>query len=150
MKKYNPFKFPKTFPFTTWKNKNDLNTQLNEIENKEEEINKIKPKLSKLKVLQSLQEKNKELINVNKEKNKLIKILDDIEKFKKILNDNEQFYNDYSLLNSAIHDLQYAKEQFEGSRVLFQQYSARKSETTTKINQSTEKTKISSKNIIQY
>lgn len=123
------------------KTKNDLNTQLNEIENKEEEINKIKPKLSKLKVLQSLQEKNKELINVNKEKNKLIKILDDIEKFKKILNDNEQFYNDYSLLNSAIHDLQYAKEQFEGSRVLFQQYSARKSETTTKINQSTEKTK---------
>ncbi|MDD3753479.1 MAG: AAA family ATPase [Methanobacterium sp.] len=123
------------------KTKNDFDIQFAEIKSKELEINKIKPKLSKLIVLESLQEKKKELVNVKKEKKKLTKILDDIEKFEKILNDNEQFYNDYSLLNNTIHDLLYAKEQFEGSRVLFEQYSTRKSKITTKINQSIKRTK---------
>ena len=123
------------------KQKNTFDIQFAEIKSKELEINKIKPKLSKLIGLKSLQEKKKELVNVKKEKKKLTKILDDIEKFEKILNDNEQFYNDYSLLNNTIHDLLYAKEQFEGSRVLFEQYSTRKSKITTKFNQSIKRTK---------
>jgi exonuclease SbcC len=40
-----------------------------------------------------------------------------------------------------LNNLQYAKDQFEGSRVLFEQFFKRKSNIESKINQSLEKTR---------
>ncbi len=123
------------------KTKNDLNIQLNEIITKEQEINKIKPQLSKLDVLKSLEEKSREFKTLTKDKERLVKILNDIKHFEEILNNNESYYNDYSILNDEIHTLQYAKDQFEGSRVLFDQYSTRKTKIEGKISQSLKKTR---------
>ena len=100
------------------KTNNELNIQLTEIMGKEQDISEIKPKLNKLDVLKSLEEKSIELKNLSKDKERLMKVLDDIERFENVLNENEPFYNDYSLLDSEIHNLQYAKDQFEGSRIL--------------------------------
>ncbi|BDZ67726.1 AAA family ATPase [Methanobacterium ferruginis] len=123
------------------KTKKDLDWQLTEITRKEQEIDKLKPKLSRLEVLKSLEEKGKELKNLNKDKERLINILNDIERFEKILTDNEPYYNDYSLLNNDVNSLQYAKDQFEGSRVLSQQYTARKLKVEAKMNEALEKTR---------
>lgn len=123
------------------KTKKDLNWQLTEITGKEEEISKLKLKLNKLDVLKSLEEKIKELKNFNKDKERLTKALNDIKRFEKVLIENEPHYNDYSLLNSDINSLQYVKDQFEGSRVLSEQYTTRKSKIEAKMNQSLEKVK---------
>lgn len=121
------------------KTKKDLDNQLSEIILKEEEINQIKPRLKKLEVLKSLQDKIKELKDLQKDEKKLVKIRDDIERFRDILNENEEYYNDYSRLDDEINTLQYAKDQFEGSRVLIQQYTERKSKIEVKIRQALEK-----------
>ncbi|MCC7563239.1 MAG: AAA family ATPase [Methanobacterium sp.] len=123
------------------KTKNDLQNQLTEITNKELEISEIKPKLDKLKVLKSLEEKSRELKKLTNDKERKMKVLNEIRHFEKVLNDNESYYNDYSILNNDINNLQYAKDQFEGSRVLFEQFSKRKSKIESKINQSLEKTR---------
>ena len=117
------------------KTKKDLDYQLTEIIYKEQEIIKLKPKLSKLEVLKSLEEKSKELKDLNKDKKRLVGVSEDIQRFEKILNDNEPYYNDYSLLNNDINTLQYAKDQYEGSRVLSEQYMMRKSKIEDKIKQ---------------
>jgi DNA repair protein SbcC/Rad50 len=122
------------------KTKKDLDWQLTEIMGKEQEIIKLKPKLGELEILKSLEEKSNELKNFNKDKKRLMAVLEDIQRFEKILNDNESYYNDYSLLNNDINNLQYAKDQFEGSRVLSEQYTTRKSKIEAKINKSLEKT----------
>ncbi|MDO5835910.1 MAG: AAA family ATPase [Methanobacterium sp.] len=121
------------------KTKKDLDNQLSEIILKEEEINRIKPRLKKLEILKSLQDKIKELKDLQKDEIKLVKIRDDIELFRDILNENEEYYNDYSRLDDEINNLQYAKDQFEGSRVLIQQYIERKSKIEVKIQQALEK-----------
>ena len=121
------------------KSRNDLEGQLNEIILKEEEITRIEPRLKKLDVLKSLAEKSKELKVLQKDKKGIITILNDIERFEKVLNENEQFYNEYSILDSEINNLQYAKDQFEGSRILIQQYTERKSKIEGKMKQSLEK-----------
>ncbi|BDZ70520.1 AAA family ATPase [Methanobacterium petrolearium] len=123
------------------KTKKDLNWQLTEITGKEEEMSKLKPRLKKLNVLKSLEENIKELKNLNKDKKRLDAILTDIKRFKTILNENEVYYNDYSLLNTDISSLQYAKDQFEGSRVLSEQYTTRKSKIKVKMKKSLEKVK---------
>lgn len=121
------------------KSRNDLEGQLNEIILKEEEITRIEPRLKKLDVLKSLAEKSKELKVLQKDKKGITTILNDIERFEKVLNENEQFYNEYSILDSEINNLQYAKDQFEGSRILIQQYTERKSKIEGKMKQSLEK-----------
>jgi len=121
------------------KTKKDLDNQLSEIIIKEEEINRVKPRLKKLEVLKNLQDRIKELKDLQKDEKKIVKIQDDIEHFRDILNENEQYYNDYSRLDDEINNLQYAKDQFEGSRVLIQQYRERRSKVEVKINQSLEK-----------
>ena len=121
------------------KTKKDLDNQLSEIILKEEEINRIKPRLKKLEILKILQDKIKELKDLQKDEIKLVKIGDDIELFRDILNENEEYYNDYSRLDDEINNLQYAKDQFEGSRVLIQQYTERKSKIEVKIRQALEK-----------
>ncbi len=121
--------------------KNYLKKQLTEISKNENRIMEIKPQLKKLEVLKSLKENNEELRDIKKDKKTLEKIIYDIRDYEKILKDEEPFYNDYSNLNDKIRDLQYAKDQFEGSRALLEQFSIRKSEINAKINQSLEKTK---------
>lgn len=123
------------------KTKKDLETQLNVIILKEDEINHIKPRLKKLDVLKGLQDKIKELKDLQKDEKRLVKALDDIELFENILNENEKYYNDYSRLDNEINSLQYAKDQFEGNRVLIQQYTERRFKIEGKINQSLEKIK---------
>lgn len=123
------------------KTRNEVNIQLSEIMGKEQEIKEINPKLTKLDVLKSLEEKSVALKNLSKDKERLMKVLHDIQRFEKVLNDNEPYYNDYSLLNNDIHNLQYAKDQFEGSKVLFEQYTTRKAKIEKRISLSLEKTK---------
>ena len=108
---------------------------------KEQEISEIKPKLNKLDVLKSLGREKQRTEKSQKDKERLMKVLDDIQRFENVLNENEPYYNDYSLLNNDIHNLQYAKDQFEGSKVLFEQYTTRKAKIEEKINQSLEKTR---------
>lgn len=121
------------------KTKKYLELQLTEIIEKEKIIGELKPKLSKLEVLKNLEEKSKDLKNLNKEKERLIKILNDIQRFENVLNENEPYYNDYSLLDSDINNLRYAKDQFEGSRVLSEQYTTRKLKIEAKMKKSLEK-----------
>ncbi|MBI5458394.1 AAA family ATPase [Methanobacterium sp.] len=113
-----------------------LDEQLSEIILKEEEIARLNPRLKKLDVLKSLADKSKELKLLQKDKEKLSTILNDIKHFENVLNENEQYYNDYSLLDSEINNLQYAKDQFEGSRVLIEQYTVRKSKIEDKMKES--------------
>ena len=121
------------------KSRKDLESQLNEIIIKEEEITRIEPQLKKLDVLKSLADKSKELKLLQKDKERLTTILNDIKRFENVLKENEQFYNDYSRLDSEINSLQYAKDQFEGSRILIQQYTERKSKIEGKMKESLEK-----------
>ena len=114
--------------------KKDLDFQFKEINRKEQEIIKLKPKLKKLDVLKSLQEKLKELKNLKKDQERLNTVLNDIQRFEKVLNENEVYYNDYSLLDSEINSLQYAKDQFEGSRVLSEQYTERRLKIESEMN----------------
>ncbi|EKF86265.1 DNA double-strand break repair rad50 ATPase [Methanobacterium formicicum DSM 3637] len=132
-------KSKKDFQDQLEKSRKDLEGQLNEIILKEEEITRIEPRLKKLNVLKSLAEKSKELKVLQKDKKGIITILNDIERFEKVLNENEQFYNEYSELDSEINNLQYAKDQFEGSRMLIQQYTERKSKIEGKMKQSLKK-----------
>nr|WP_319373290.1 AAA family ATPase [uncultured Methanobacterium sp.] len=132
-------KSKKDFQDQLEKSLKDLEGQLNEISLKEEEITRIEPRLKKLNVLKSLAEKSKELKVLQKDKKGIINILNDIERFENVLNENEQFYNDYSDLDSEINNLQYAKDQFEGSRILIQQYTERKSKIEGKMKQSLKK-----------
>jgi len=132
-------KSKKDFQDQLEKGRKDLEGQLNEIILKEEEVTRIEPRLKKLNVLKSLAEKSKELKVLQKDKKGIITILNDIERFEKVLNENEQFYNDYSALDRKINNLQYAKDQFEGSRILIQQYKERKSKIEGKMKQSLEK-----------
>jgi DNA repair protein SbcC/Rad50 len=122
------------------KTRKDLDWHLTELKSQEKEITELKPKLSKLKVLKNLEEKIKELKNLTKDKERLTNVLNEIQRFEKILTDNEPYYNDYSLLNNEIGNLKYAKGQFEGNRVLFEQYTTRKSKIEAKMNQSLDKT----------
>ena len=114
--------------------KKDLDFQFKEINRKEQEIIKLKPKLKKLDVLKSLQEKLKELKNLKKDQERLNTVLNDIQRFEKVLNENEVYYNDYSLLDSEINSLQYAKDQFEGSRVLSEEYTERRLKIESEMN----------------
>lgn len=132
-------KSKKDFQDQLEKNRKDLEGQLNEIILKEEEITRIEPRLKKLNILKSLAEKSKELKVLQKDKKGIITILNDIERFEKVLNENEQFYNEYSDLDSEINNLQYAKDQFEGSRMLIQQYTERKSKIEGNMKQSLKK-----------
>jgi len=121
------------------KTQNDLEKQLNDITVKEEEIDRIKPQLKKLDVLKSLDDALKDLKHLKKDKESLNKTLNDIKHFEKVLDENEQYYNDYSLLDDEINNLQYARDQFEGSRVLIDQYHERKSKIEIKLKKSLEK-----------
>ncbi|NYB51134.1 MAG: AAA family ATPase [Methanobacteriaceae archaeon] len=121
------------------KTKKDLNYQLTEIMSKEQETKELRPKLRKLEVLKSLEEKSKELKNLNKDKERLMNILNDIKRFDNVLKENEHYYNEYSVLNSDINNLQNAKYQIEGSRVLYEQYTTRKLKIEAKIKKSLKK-----------
>lgn len=121
------------------KTETHLNSELTLIKNKEQEIERIKPKIAKLKVLKSLKDGRDELQRLMKDEERLRKTLDDIEIFKRIMDENESFYKDYFKLNSEIADLQYAKDQFEGSRALVEQYLTRKSKIAEKIDESMQK-----------
>ena len=120
------------------KTKKDLDFQLKEIIRKEQKIIDLKPKLKKLEVLKDLEEKQNQLKILIKDQNRLTSVLNDIQHFRNILNENEPYYNDYSLLENDISNLRYAKDQFEGSRVLSEQYTARKIEIEGKIEESIE------------
>jgi len=132
-------KSKKDFQDQLEKSRKDLEGQLNEIILKEDEITRIEPRLKKLNVLKSLADKSKELKVLQKDKKGITAILNDIERFENVLNENEQFYNEYSDLDSEINNLQYAKDQFEGSRMLIQQYTERKSKIEGKMKQSLKK-----------
>jgi len=123
------------------KTQNDLEMQLKNIAVKEEEINRLKPQLKKLDVLKSLDEALKELKHLQKDKESLNKTLNDIKHFESVLNENEDYYKDYSHLDNEINSLQYARDQFEGSRVLIQQYNERKAKLEIKVSKALEKVK---------
>ncbi len=118
---------------------NDFNNQIIEIKHKEQEIEDIKPKISKLDTLKTFQKANEKLKHFLQDEKRVIDILDDIHKFKRIMDDNELFFKEYSRLDTEINSLQYALEKFQGSKVLMEQYLARKSEIDTKMRLSTDK-----------
>lgn len=117
----------------------DFDKQIIEMKGKEQEIEDIKPKIRKLDILKTFQTANEKLKHLLQDEKRLIDILDDIHKFKKIMDDNELFFKDYSHLNTELSSLQFAREQFQGNRVLMEQYRTRKSEIRDKIQLSMDK-----------
>jgi len=117
----------------------DLDNQIIQIKGKEQEIGDIRPKIRKLDLLKTFQTANEKLKRLLQDEKRLIDILSDIHKFKRIVDNNELFFKDSSRLNTEINSLQYAKEKFQGNRVLMEQFLTRKSEIKDKIQLSMDK-----------
>ena len=116
-----------------------LNTQIVEIENKENEIITIEPKLSKLEVLKKLKDSLDNLKALKTNKKHINDVLEKIKEYNTILDGNKKFYEDYSKLSDEILDLDTKRTVFEGSRALMKRNMKSKEETLKKMNISHDK-----------
>lgn len=116
-----------------------LNTQIVEIENKENEIIIIEPKLSKLEVLKKLKDSLDNLKALKSNKKHINDVLEKIKEYNIVLDENKKFYEDYSKLSDEILDLDAKRTVFEGSRALMKRNMKIKEETLKKMNISHDK-----------
>ncbi|MBP2045437.1 AAA family ATPase [Methanobacterium aggregans] len=116
-----------------------LRAKVDEIEATEKRMKELKPKIDKLPVLKGMQEAADELKGLKKEEIILNKIIKDINGFRGIITSNESYYHDYLKLESEVCSLQYARDQFAGSRGLMVNYVDRRKKVQNKIEQSMQK-----------
>lgn len=111
------------------RNETDIQTQLNEIANKEVEMAEIKPQLPKLDKLVCLKEALKDLRIIKDNCDDLKGKLDKISELEEKLGNNKQFNEEYNLVSEQINQMQTSRSKFEGSKKLLEGNNNRREET---------------------
>jgi len=114
-------------------NEIDIQTQLNEIADKESEMAKIAPKLPKLEKLICLKESLEKLRNFKKDSTRLTDVLEKISELEEKIRANQQFKEKYSAVSDEINQIQTNRSEFEGSRKLLDGNNNQKEETLRKM-----------------